>query len=143
MQPGDLITSTRATLEQVWAWLGEVLDPEIPVISVVDLGIVRDVRWEHDGDDVRLVVTVTPTYSGCAATAVIAREIEATLCEHGIEALRLQTRISPPWTTDWISETGRRRLREFGIAPPAEQGASLLRLRRLNARAAVRQTRPK
>jgi ring-1,2-phenylacetyl-CoA epoxidase subunit PaaD len=127
MQPGDSTTAIPVTLEQVWAWLDEVLDPEIPVISVVDLGIVRDVRWEKDGDDVRLVVTVTPTYSGCPATAIIARDIETALRERGIEALRLETRIAPPWTTDWISETGRRRLREFGIAPPADRSGSSLR----------------
>jgi ring-1,2-phenylacetyl-CoA epoxidase subunit PaaD len=99
---------------QIWQWLAEVPDPEIPVISVIDLGIVRDVRW--DGDE--LVVSVTPTYSGCPATSVIAADIKSLLRSRGIDSLRLETRLSPPWTTDWISESGAQRLREFGIAPP-------------------------
>ena len=100
---------------EVWSWLQEVADPEIPVISVVDLGIVRNVRWHED----ELVVTVTPTYSGCPATEVIASDIRKELMTRGIERLRIETKISPPWTTDWISERGRQRLREYGIAPPA------------------------
>ena len=125
------ITVTRPTLEQVWAWLGEVPDPEIPVISVVDLGIVRDLRWEREAAGERLVVTVTPTYSGCPATSVIARDIETALRCRGIDRLRLETRISPPWTTDWVSEAGRRRLREFGIAPPAQPAGAASPLKRL------------
>jgi ring-1,2-phenylacetyl-CoA epoxidase subunit PaaD len=122
---------TRPTLEQVWAWLREVPDPEIPVISVVDLGIVRDLRWEHEAAGECLVVTVTPTYSGCPATSVIARDIETALRSRGIDLLRLETRLSPPWTTDWVSEAGRRRLREFGIAAPAQVADAVLPLRRL------------
>jgi ring-1,2-phenylacetyl-CoA epoxidase subunit PaaD len=102
-------------LEQVWSWLAAVPDPEIPVISVVDLGIVRAVSL--DGET--LVVTVTPTYSGCPATEVIARDIERALKAHGVEDLRLETRISPPWSTDRISARGRRQLRSYGIAPPS------------------------
>ncbi len=99
---------------QIWQWLAEVPDPEIPVISVVDLGIVRDVCWDND----ELVVSVTPTYSGCPATSVIAQDIRTMLKSHGIDNLRLETKLSPPWTTDWITEAGKARLREFGIAPP-------------------------
>ena len=102
--------------EQIWAWLEEVADPEIPVISVVDLGIIRDVRWNGD----ELAVTVTPTYSGCPATEVIARDIRDALTGHGIGKVRLDTRLSPAWTTDWISAKGRERLREYGIAPPSD-----------------------
>jgi len=101
--------------DQIWAWLEEVADPEIPVISVVDLGIIRDVQWKND----ELLVTVTPTYSGCPATEVIARDIRAALTEHGLENVRLETQLFPPWTTDWISEKGREQLRDYGIAPPA------------------------
>jgi ring-1,2-phenylacetyl-CoA epoxidase subunit PaaD len=110
-----MVTATVGT-EQIWAWLEGVADPEIPVISVVDLGIVRDVGW--DGDE--LVVTVTPTYSGCPATEVIARDIRDALVSHGIAKVRLETRLSPAWTTDWISAKGREQLREYGIAPPSE-----------------------
>ena len=106
--------------EEVWRWLDEVPDPEIPVISLTDLGIIRDVAW--DGDT--LVVAVTPTYSGCPATTVINLDIEATLRNRGIEKLRLERRLSPPWTTDWISEEGRDKLRAYGIAPPIDGTAA-------------------
>lgn len=109
------MVKTLPSLEQIWSWIEEVADPEIPVISVVDLGIVRDLRWDHH----QLMVTVTPTYSGCPATEVIAREIRQALIARGIEKVRIETKISPAWTTDWINERGRERLREFGIAPPA------------------------
>lgn len=110
--------SERPTVEQVWAWLDAVPDPEIPVISVVDLGIVRDVAWEED----TLAVTVTPTYSGCPATTVISLDIETALRAHGIEKIALRRRISPAWTTDWLSSKGRARLEEYGIAPPEPAG---------------------
>ncbi|MBJ6123881.1 1,2-phenylacetyl-CoA epoxidase subunit PaaD [Microvirga splendida] len=107
---------TQPHLDQVKAWLGEVPDPEVPAVSVMDLGIVRDVRWDDD----ELVVSITPTYSGCPATSVIALDIEAALRAKGIERLRVERRLSPPWTTDWISHEGRRKLEAYGIAPPAE-----------------------
>ena len=112
---------------QVWEWLGEVPDPEIPVLSLVDLGVIRDVRFEGD----TLVVAVTPTYSGCPATAIINLDIETALRAHGVENLRLERRLSPPWTTDWMSEAGREKLREYGIAPPAGAGAARLPALRL------------
>ncbi|MFZ5464430.1 MAG: 1,2-phenylacetyl-CoA epoxidase subunit PaaD [Pseudomonadota bacterium] len=108
---------------QIWQWLEEVTDPEIPVLSVLDLGLVRDVRWQRGTAGEELVVTVTPTYSGCPAMDVIAQSIEQALRDHGIERLRLETRLSPAWTTDWLTEKGRSRLREFGIAPPAGPAA--------------------
>ena len=104
--------------EQVWAWLGEVADPEIPVISVVDLGIVRAV--ELVGDDA-CVVTITPTYSGCPAMAVIAEAVSAALLSHGIANVKLVNQLSPAWTTDWMSESGKIKLKNYGIAPPAQQ----------------------
>ena len=99
-----------ATLEQVWSWLGEVPDPEIPVVSVVDLGIVREV---HAGR-----VVITPTYTGCPATQAIERDIRAALDSAGYRSTAVETCLSPPWTTDWISEAGRRKLQAYGIAPP-------------------------
>ncbi|MDO5641378.1 MAG: 1,2-phenylacetyl-CoA epoxidase subunit PaaD [Paracoccus sp. (in: a-proteobacteria)] len=104
----------RAAVSQIWDWLAEVPDPEIPVISLTDLGIIRAVEWQ---DDV-LVVTVTPTYSGCPATAVINLDIENHLRSKGIEQIRLNRQLAPAWTTDWISEAGRDKLRAYGIAPP-------------------------
>lgn len=116
--------------EEVWRWLAEVPDPEIPVISVVDLGIVRDVAWQERRDapgraDAALecVVTITPTYSGCPATDVIGADIERALRERGIEHVRLRTVLSPAWTTDWMSTAGREKLRAYGIAPPLPAGA--------------------
>lgn len=106
--------------EEVWRWLGEVPDPEIPVISLTDLGIIRDVAW--DGDT--LVVAVTPTYSGCPATTVINLDIETALKARGIDKLRLERRLSPAWTSDWISAEGRDKLRAYGIAPPIDGTAA-------------------
>jgi ring-1,2-phenylacetyl-CoA epoxidase subunit PaaD len=102
---------------QVWAWLGEVPDPEIPVISVVDLGIVRDVAFEGE----ECVVTITPTYSGCPAMQVIAEDVEQALHARGLRHVRIATRLSPAWTTDWMSETGKAALKGYGIAPPVQQ----------------------
>ncbi|MEO9781128.1 MAG: 1,2-phenylacetyl-CoA epoxidase subunit PaaD [Sedimentitalea sp.] len=108
----------KPAVADVWSWLDQVPDPEIPVISVVDLGIVRDVQWNGDA----LEIAVTPTYSGCPATSVISMDIETALHDHGIEEVRIQSRISPPWTTDWLSEKGRAKLVEYGIAPPQAAG---------------------
>ncbi|MCU6496427.1 phenylacetate-CoA oxygenase subunit PaaJ [Rugamonas sp. A1-17] len=106
------------TAAQVWAWLAEVSDPEIPVISIVDLGIVRDVRLAADG---ACTVTITPTYSGCPAMQVIAESITNALHAHGLQDVRLQNQLSPAWTTDWMSEEGKAKLKGYGIAPPAQQ----------------------
>ncbi len=111
-----MATLARPAVEQIRSWLDQVPDPEIPVISLVDLGIIRDIRWDDD----TLVVTVTPTYSGCPATSVINLEIETALRDHGIDKMRLERQLSPAWTTAWISERGRTRLRDYGIAPPIE-----------------------
>lgn len=113
-------SQTTYPVDQVWQWLSAVPDPEIPVISLTDLGIVRDVAW----DDETLVVTVTPTYSGCPATAVINFDIEKALREHGVAHIRLERRLSPPWTTDWISQEGREKLLAYGIAPPIDGTAA-------------------
>ena len=115
-----MTTDTRPSPAEVWDWLAHVPDPEIPVISLTDLGIIRDVAW----DDETLVVTVTPTYSGCPATAIINLDIEKALRERGVAKLTLKRQISPPWTTDWISAEGRDKLRAYGIAPPIDGTAA-------------------
>lgn len=97
-----------------WDVLAGVLDPEVPVLSVVDLGIVRDVREEGD----TVVVDVTPTYSGCPAMRVIEDDITTALRQAGAANVRINTVYQPVWTTDWISEDARERLRAYGIAPP-------------------------
>jgi ring-1,2-phenylacetyl-CoA epoxidase subunit PaaD len=119
---------TRPSTAELWAVLRGVLDPEVPVISVVDLGIVRDV---HVGDD-GVTVTVTPTYSGCPAVQVIERDILAALAAHGVPDARIRTVFSPPWTSDWISDDARARLKAYGIAPPGPASADdeLVPLRR-------------
>lgn len=91
-----------------------VVDPEIPVLTIADLGVLRDVRAE--GDSVE--VTITPTYSGCPAMNMIAVEIELALDRAGIPGSRVKTVLSPAWTTDWLTQDGRRKLLEYGIAPP-------------------------
>ena len=106
------------SVAQVWAWLDDVPDPEIPVISVVDLGIVRDVAWVGE----TLEVVLTPTYSGCPATRVIEMDVDTALRDRGVTDLRIKTQIAPPWTTDWLSDKGRARLEEYGIAPPRAAG---------------------
>ncbi len=100
----------------IWQWLEAVPDPEIPVISIVDLGIVREVRLDAASDE--YVIAITPTYSGCPATAIIAEDISSALHQHGVENFRLENKLSPAWTTDWLSDKGRKALLEFGIAPP-------------------------
>lgn len=112
------MVATHPLIDDVWAWLADVPDPEIPAISLVDLGIIRDVQWLDD----TLEVTVTPTYSGCPATSIINFEIEAALRAKGIQNLSLKRQISPPWTTDWMSDAGRAKLEAYGIAPPQPAG---------------------
>jgi ring-1,2-phenylacetyl-CoA epoxidase subunit PaaD len=90
--------------------LETVMDPEIPVVSVVDLGIVRAIAADK--------VTITPTYSGCPATDVIERTVREALDANGYREVVIETVLTPPWTTEWISEQGKERLREYGIAPP-------------------------
>jgi len=102
------------TRDAAWAALAAVPDPEIPAISIVDLGIVREV--ECDGSHVD--VTVTPTYAGCPATELIREDITRALMAAGASAVAVHTVLSPPWTTDWLSEETRARLAAYGIAPP-------------------------
>ncbi len=108
----------KPDVAQIWDWLDQVPDPEIPVISVVDLGIVRDVKWDED----TLEIAVTPTYSGCPATTIISLDIETAMLDRGIAKTRIKTQISPPWTTDWLSNKGRAKLEDYGIAPPRVAG---------------------
>jgi ring-1,2-phenylacetyl-CoA epoxidase subunit PaaD len=96
------------------AAVAAVADPEIPVLTIADLGILRDVRCDHD----RVEVMITPTYSGCPAMLVIALEIETALARAGFPDVRVTTVLSPAWTTDWLSEEGKRKLLAYGIAPP-------------------------
>ncbi len=103
-----------STEDTVWRLLSEVPDPEIPVLSLVDLGIVR---WVQAGSD-KVRVGIAPTYIGCPATEVIADSVVRALQQNGLQAT-VEPVLSPPWTTDWISKAGREKLRVYGIAPPA------------------------
>ena len=108
---------SRPSLGALWHVLDAVPDPEIPVVSVVELGILRGVEWDA-ADQETLVVTVTPTYSGCPATELIMTSIRDALAAAGVARVRIDTRLSPAWTTDWMAPEAKRKLRDFGIAPP-------------------------
>jgi ring-1,2-phenylacetyl-CoA epoxidase subunit PaaD len=108
---------TAAVLGRV---LSGVVDPEIPVLSIADLGILRDATIGHDG---AVTVTITPTYSGCPAMGVIEEDIRTALAEAGFDEVTVRTTFSPAWTTDWLSEDARRRLADYGIAPPGAADA--------------------
>ncbi len=107
--------------EAIWVRLAGVLDPEIPVISIVDLGIVRDVALDDSGV---CTVTLTPTYSGCPATEVIAADVREALSSMGCSSTVIKTQLSPAWTTDWINDETKVKLREYGIAPPHVTGST-------------------
>lgn len=110
------MVAAHPSVAEIWEWLGDIPDPEIPALSIVDLGIVRDVRWTDNERE--LVVSITPTYSGCPAIDAIAQEIRSSAKQHGIDRLLLRTQLSPPWTTDWMSDEAKQRLKDYGIAPP-------------------------
>ncbi|TCC37982.1 1,2-phenylacetyl-CoA epoxidase subunit PaaD [Kribbella speibonae] len=111
------------TDEAIFEAVGEVADPEVPVLTIADLGVLRGVR--HEGDEV--VVTITPTYSGCPAMDLIRHEVELTLQSLHVHG-RVETVLSPAWTTDWMTDAGKTKLTEYGIAPPSSTGPVLLQL---------------
>ena len=106
-------------LDRAWTAAATVVDPEIPVLTIADLGVLRDVTVAPDGT---LDVAITPTYSGCPAMNVIAFEVELALSRAGLPPARVRTVLSPAWTTDWMTDEGRRKLRAYGIAPPPPPG---------------------
>lgn len=108
---------TTTDTKEIWSILEQVCDPEIPVLTVVDMGVIRDVTILED-DTVEVIIT--PTYSGCPAMNVIELEISATLKMNGYQKVAVKTVLSPAWTTDWLTEKGRKKLKEYGIAPPVK-----------------------
>ncbi|MBS1645015.1 MAG: phenylacetate-CoA oxygenase subunit PaaJ [Bacteroidetes bacterium] len=106
----------------VWTWLEQVRDPEVPVLSVRDLGIIRSVTSDADGS---VTITITPTYSGCPAMDVIGQNIKMALAGRGFKEVRVALQLSPAWTTDWMSESGKQKLLEYGIAPPQRLARTL------------------
>lgn len=115
MQRQTVIVGESPRVDDIWSWLAGLPDPEVPAVSVVDLGMIRDVTVS----DETVEVSVAPTYSGCPATEVIEHSIIDLLKARGIANVRLRRVLSPPWTTDWITDEGRAKLLAYGIAPPA------------------------
>lgn len=107
--------------EAVWEALTEVVDPEIPVVSLVEMGIVRGVQV----DGPHVTVTITPTFSGCPALHVMQQDIVARLQALGCASVSVETVLSPPWSSDWITDEGRRKLKAFGLAPPQRHGGNI------------------
>ena len=114
-----IVTANDIDLRRrAWDAAAQVVDPEIPVLTIADLGVLRDVTV-HDG---QVEVAITPTYSGCPAMNMIAVEIEVALQRAGFRNPKVRTVLSPAWTTDWMSDDGRRKLKDYGVAPPQSGG---------------------
>ncbi len=112
------MVETTPQLAAIYDVLAQVCDPEIPVLSILDLGIVRAVEWR---DETTVRVVITPTYSGCPAMNVIEMQIKIDLAVAGFTNVLVKTVLSPAWTTDWLTESGKQKLIEYGIAPPQQQ----------------------
>jgi len=115
MENENVHTTPETTEAAVWRILEEVPDPEVPVLSILDLGIVRSVQVLPDG---QIAIRITPTYSGCPALDAINMDIRLKLIEHGYRGVKIEQQLSPAWTTDWMTETGKQKLKAYGIAPP-------------------------
>jgi len=109
-----MITEKNISKEIIWKWLEEIPDPEIPVLSIVDLGIVKNVIV----NDNRVEIIITSTYSGCPAMDMIKINIKMTMAKYGLQQLKITEQLSPAWTTDWMNEEARQKLIAYGIAPP-------------------------
>lgn len=105
---------TNINKQEIMDGLSEVLDPEVPVLNIVELGIIRDIVVDKD----LISIVITPTYSGCPAMKVIEDDIQKKLKEKGFQNIKIQTVLSPAWTTDWMEESAKKKLKEYGIAPP-------------------------
>lgn len=116
---------SEITTERIYEWLAQVTDPEVPALTILDLGIVRDVVI---GDNGSVKVTITPTYSGCPAMDVIAMGIRMALASRGVKHISIEPQLSPAWTTDWMTDEGKRKLKEYGIAPPNRKAFQALAL---------------
>ena len=124
-------TNTENIIKTIWNLLEQVNDPEVPVLSILDLGIVRDVKINRSSTPVadcslspvakgeeQIEIIITPTYSGCPAMDAISMDIKMKLLEHGYKNFKVTLTLSPAWTTDWMTEKGKQKLKEYGIAPP-------------------------
>lgn len=113
----NIISSEKETIRRIWKILETVCDPEVPVLSVLDLGIVREIKIKDD----LVKVIITPTYSGCPAMDFIGMNIRKILGENGFEKIKITHQLSPAWTTDWMTEEGKQKLKSYGIAPPTSK----------------------
>lgn len=107
------------SIEEVRAFLSEVTDPEIPVLTLLDMGVVREIRL----NETQVEIDITPTYTGCPAMDVMATDIVRCLEKRGIHDVKVRQVLTPTWTTDWISDEGRKKLEEYGIAPPVDESS--------------------
>ena len=118
-----MLHATLYTEADIWQLLENVPDPEVPVLSVVDLGVIRAVEVKDDPAGQVAAVTITPTYSGCPAMDMIAAGVRLELLMQGLARVEIKQQLSPAWTTDWMSEQGKEKLRAYGIAPPIGKAA--------------------
>jgi ring-1,2-phenylacetyl-CoA epoxidase subunit PaaD len=109
-----MVIESEISSQKIWQIIETVCDPEVPVLTVIDLGIIRDVKIKAD----EVEVIITPTYTGCPAMDMIAMNIKLALIENGFRNIKISSVLSPAWTTDWMSEEGKRKLKEYGIAAP-------------------------
>lgn len=115
------------TKDKVYSWLAGVTDPEVPVLTVMDMGVIRDVKVD-DAEKKEVTVVITPTYSGCPAMDMISMNVRLALMSKGITKVNIEQQLSPAWTTDWMTDDGKRKLKEYGIAPPKGRSDSNLGL---------------
>ncbi len=115
--------SEGITKDRVYEWLSQVADPEVPVLTVLDMGVIRDVQLNETTTGTEATITITPTYSGCPAMDMISMNIRMSLLSRGIAKVHFIEQLSPAWTTDWMSEEGKRKLKEYGIAPPQRKAS--------------------
>lgn len=130
----ELTANSQRLAASVWQLLEAVADPEVPVLSILDLGIVRAVQVEGE----QITITITPTYSGCPAMSAIATDIRLGLLAEGYDKVTIKNQLSPAWTTDWLSEAGRRKLEAYGIAAPVPGTATGHALKLFSQATAVR-----
>ncbi len=107
--------------EKIWQWLAEIPDPEVPALNIIDLGIVRGFQMITPEE---IEVTITPTYSGCPAMDILNTQIRMLLLSRGFKKINIRQQLSPSWTTQWMSEEGKRKLKEYGIAPPLNKAVN-------------------
>lgn len=129
-----MATLEKTVIERAWDVASGVTDPELPMLTLADLGVLRDVRQDEDGT---IAVSITPTYSGCPAMATMRDDLVHRLTDAGFESVRVKVRLSPPWTTDWITARGRKALSDNGISPPGQAPRGPVELKLAPTRRAI------